>query len=68
MVKIHRVYSSNAEKETLEVWRDNSINGQKVFTGTGAGRAYQRVVSEFCWDQRVYAFKLSSTWIALPSL
>lgn len=45
---------------------DDSITGQKVFTGVGAGRAYQEVISEFCWDQRNYIFKLSSTWIVFP--
>ena len=62
-VEIHRVYSSDAEKETLEVWRDNSINGQKVFTATGLGKNYQEVVSSVCMTENDYVFTLTSTYV-----
>lgn len=62
-VTIHRVYGSASEKETLEVWRENSINGQKVYTGNGSGKTYQEVVSSFCWAENNYVFTMSSTFV-----
>ena len=62
-VTIHRVYGSASEKETLEVWRENSINGQKVYTGNGSGKTYQEVVSSFCWAENNYVFTMSSTYL-----
>ena len=61
-VVIHRVYGSGAEKETLEVRRENSINGQKVCINNGSGKTYQEVVSSFCWVENDYVFTMTSTY------
>lgn len=65
-VEIHRVYGPSAEKETLEVWRDNSINGQKVYTGNGLGKTYQEVVNAYCWSESDYVFTMTSTYFLSP--
>lgn len=56
------MYGANAGNEKLEIWIDNSIVGQKVHTAEGSGRAYQEVVSSFCWTENTYIFTLSSSY------
>lgn len=59
------MYGANAENEKLEIWMENSVVGQKVHTADGSGRAYQEVVSSFCWTENTYIFTLTSSYSLL---